>query len=76
VAINIPVFKDTNTKPIKYDDLRAKGRDALDDHIYMDSMAFGMGMCCLQTTFQACNVFEARHFYDQLAVLSPIMVLF
>lgn len=58
----------------------------------MDSMAFGMGMCCLQTTFQcedisvsravsngfsiAVNVYpqEARKFYDQLAVMSPIML--
>ena len=25
-------------------------------------------------TFQACNINEARHLYDQLAVLTPIMV--
>jgi hypothetical protein len=42
--------------------------------VYMDSMAFGMGMCCLQVTFQCCNIAEARHFYDQLAVMAPIMV--
>ena len=40
----------------------------------MDSMAFGMGMCCLQMTFQCCNIEEARMFYDQLAVLAPIML--
>jgi glutamate--cysteine ligase catalytic subunit len=27
-------------------------------------------------TFQACNINEARHLYDQLAVLTPIMVSF
>lgn len=27
---------------------------ALPDHIYMDAMAFGMGCCCLQMTFQVC----------------------
>lgn len=48
--------------------------DALPDHIYMDAMCFGMGCCCLQVTFQACSVEEARRLYDQLAVLSPIMM--
>jgi glutamate--cysteine ligase catalytic subunit len=43
-------------------------------NIYMDSMTFGMGCCCLQCTFQCCNINEARYFYDQLAVLSPIML--
>lgn len=70
----MPIFVDKNTKIPTYEDLRAQGRNAKDGHIYMDSMAFGMGMCCLQTTFQACNIYEARHFYDQLAVMSPIML--
>jgi len=47
---------------------------ALPDHIYMDAMAFGMGCCCLQMTFQACNICEARHLYDQLTPMCPIMV--
>ncbi|TPX70410.1 glutamate---cysteine ligase [Spizellomyces sp. 'palustris'] len=48
--------------------------DALPDHIYMDAMCFGMGCCCLQVTFQACSVEEARRLYDQLAVVAPIMM--
>lgn len=40
----------------------------------MDAMAFGMGCCCLQVTFQCRNIDEARHLYDQLAILSPIML--
>ncbi|KAI9007113.1 glutamate-cysteine ligase-domain-containing protein [Gaertneriomyces semiglobifer] len=48
--------------------------DALPDHIYMDAMCFGMGCCCLQVTFQACSVEEARRLYDQLAVITPIMM--
>ncbi|KAI9104115.1 glutamate-cysteine ligase-domain-containing protein [Phlyctochytrium arcticum] len=48
--------------------------DALPDHIYMDAMCFGMGCCCLQVTFQACSVEEARRLYDQLAVVTPIMM--
>jgi len=43
-------------------------------NIYMDAMGFGMGCCCLQCTFQCCNISEARFFYDQLAVMSPIML--
>ncbi|KAJ3079501.1 hypothetical protein HK100_010402, partial [Physocladia obscura] len=48
--------------------------DAKPDHIYMDCMCFGMGCCCLQVTFQACSVEEARKLYDQLAVITPIMM--
>lgn len=40
----------------------------------MDAMAFGMGCCCLQITFQAWNVDEARKVYDALVPVAPIMV--
>lgn len=39
--------------------------------IYMDCMAFGMGDSCLQVTMQLDNIREARHVYDQLAILCP-----
>ena len=39
-----------------------------------DCMAFGMGCCCLQVTFQSRNVSESRFMYDQLAGLAPIMM--
>eukprot|EP00756_Hemistasia_phaeocysticola_P038451 Hpha_TRINITY_DN16758_c0_g1::TRINITY_DN16758_c0_g1_i1::g.79067::m.79067/K11204/GCLC; glutamate--cysteine ligase catalytic subunit len=42
--------------------------------IYMDSMAFGMGCNCLQTTFQANSIDEARHVYDQMVVICPILL--
>ena len=42
--------------------------------IYMDAMAFGMGMNCLQVTFQSCNIEEARFFYDQLACVTPVLM--
>lgn len=45
-----------------------------DTDIHMDAMAFGMGMCCLQVTFQARDIDESRYIYDQLAVLAPIML--
>eukprot|EP00586_Coscinodiscus_wailesii_P019552 CAMPEP_0172506918 /NCGR_PEP_ID=MMETSP1066-20121228/199582_1 /TAXON_ID=671091 /ORGANISM="Coscinodiscus wailesii, Strain CCMP2513" /LENGTH=921 /DNA_ID=CAMNT_0013284207 /DNA_START=183 /DNA_END=2948 /DNA_ORIENTATION=- len=42
--------------------------------IHMDAMAFGMGCCCVQVTFQAEDIDESRFIYDQLAVLAPIMM--
>ena len=42
--------------------------------IHMDAMAFGMGNCCLQITFQAKDMDESRFMYDQLAVMAPIMM--
>ena len=42
--------------------------------IHMDAMAFGMGSSCLQVTFQTRSIREARHLYDHLAVLAPIML--
>lgn len=54
--------------------LEAKNGAALLDHIYLDAMGFGMGCCCLQLTFQSCNVGEARRMYDALIPLGPIMV--
>lgn len=74
------VFKDKNTPKPFTEDFASLGDDgeaqagAKLDHVYMDSMAFGMGMSCLQVTFQACNIDEARSLYDQLSPLCPIMV--
>lgn len=86
VEIIVPLFKDKNTSkdplplpPItnvsNFNSYGTIPKEALLPYtIYCDSMAFGMGCCCLQTTLQCCNIQEARYFYDQLAVLSPIMV--
>jgi len=40
--------------------------------VHMDAMAFGMGCCCLQITFQAKDLDESRFIYDQLAVMAPM----
>lgn len=74
VAINVPIFKDKNTVLPTYEAERAAGREAKDGHIYLDSMAFGMGMHCLQCTFQTCNLREARSINDGFTVLAPIML--
>lgn len=54
--------------------LEAKNGAALPDHIYLDAMGFGMGCCCLQLTFQACDVADARRMYDGLIPVGPILV--
>lgn len=86
VGINVPVFKDVHTPipfqdpTIDYDlhkwpeDDDVRNGAVKDDHIYMDAMAFGMGSCCLQITFQAKNITEGRRLYDQLSPLGPIML--
>lgn len=74
------VFRDKETPNPFVENLKAFGDSgestdaALPDHVYMDAMGFGMGCCCLQLTFQACNINEARTLYDQLTPLCPIMV--
>lgn len=86
VELNVPIFKDKKTpSPFKdptvdYDlhnwpeDDDVRNGAAKDDHVYMDAMAFGMGSCCLQITFQAKNIIEGRKLYDQLSPLGPIML--
>eukprot|EP00980_Cylindrotheca_fusiformis_P028434 scaffold22599_cov139-Cylindrotheca_fusiformis.AAC.25 len=51
-----------------------KSADTVRAAVHMDAMAFGMGCCCLQITFQATDVDESRFIYDQLAVMAPIMM--
>ncbi|KAJ8870873.1 hypothetical protein PR048_027174 [Dryococelus australis] len=73
----LSVYRDKNTPQPFVEDLshlRGDASAALPDHVYMDAMGFGMGCCCLQLTFQACNIDEARRLYDQLTPLCPIMV--
>ncbi len=84
VAINVPVYVDTNTPRPFVEDLEAYGDGpepdtdsklaAKPDHIYMDAMGFGMGCSCLQMTFQAQSIEEAKHLHDQLAPLTPILL--
>ncbi|ODA83736.1 hypothetical protein RJ55_02251 [Drechmeria coniospora] len=86
VQVNVPVFHDKETPtpwkdPTVNFDLHNWAEDddvrngaAPDDYIHMDAMAFGMGSCCLQITFQAKNITEGRQMYDQLSPLGPIML--
>ncbi|ETI20081.1 glutamate-cysteine ligase [Cladophialophora carrionii CBS 160.54] len=86
VELNVPVFKDRNTPSpfndptVNYDlhnwpeDDDVRNGAVKQDCVYMDAMAFGMGSCCLQITFQAKNIREGRTLYDQLSPLGPIML--
>jgi glutamate--cysteine ligase catalytic subunit len=86
VQVNVPVFKDKNTSwpwkdpTVNYDcrkwpeDDDVRNGAAPDNFIHMDAMAFGMGSCCLQITFQAKNITEGRRMYDQLSPLGPILL--
>ncbi|KAJ7593919.1 glutamate-cysteine ligase catalytic subunit [Mycena floridula] len=86
VAINLPLFFDDKTprpfidptipwdRSVYAEDSEAKNGAALPDHIYLDAMGFGMGCCCLQLTFQSCNVTEARRMYDGLIPIGPILL--
>lgn len=86
VSIMLPLYMDENTKStiqIQSDSALFPTTNDNNGHfnslertIYMDAMGFGMGCCCLQITFQAREIHEARRLYDQLAVICPIMVLF
>ncbi len=78
----MPLFIDRNTKPgtgrteeSLFPDAAELGDTSCPEGmIHMDAMGFGMGCCCLQITFQACTIAEARHLFDQLAVLCPIVM--
>ncbi|KAF2720253.1 GCS-domain-containing protein [Polychaeton citri CBS 116435] len=86
VELNVPVFHDDKTiwpfkdPTVNYDlhdwpeDDDVRNGAAKENCIYMDAMAFGMGSCCLQITFQAKNTEEGRKMYDQLSPLGPILL--
>ncbi|KAH7025954.1 glutamate-cysteine ligase-domain-containing protein [Microdochium trichocladiopsis] len=86
VQVNVPVFHDKNTAnpwkdpTVDYnlhnwpEDDDVRNGAAPDNFIHLDAMAFGMGSCCLQITFQAKNINEGRKMYDQLSPLGPIML--
>ncbi|QEL59792.1 hypothetical protein CJJ09_001878 [Candidozyma auris] len=83
VAINLPIYPDTNTKLID-DSIPKRDLFPSDEepwlgasqpgHVYMDSMGFGMGSSCLQITVQPSDIHEARYLYDTLAPLTPILM--
>jgi len=63
VDIRVPAFQEMQA-----------GTETKFEDIGMDCMAFGMGCCCLQVTFQAADIHESKFLYDQLATLAPIFL--
>ena len=88
VNVLMPLFIDTNTRSmlntlgdaasaagIRYVSPVTDGKETAQiPMVHADAMCFGMGNCCLQVTFQATSLDEARLLYDHLAVLSPILM--
>lgn len=82
VAIYVPVYRDKNTRwPFREDvsKLEDSASESLssrlkDGFIYLDATGFGMGCSCLQVTFQAECIDEARVLYDQLTPITPILL--
>ena len=67
--IKVPIFKDKNTNLTE-----SSYMEPYPGYIYMDAMAFGMGMCCLQCTFSTKDINHARYLYDNLHVISPMFL--
>lgn len=77
-GMNIPIFMDVNTPKPFIEDLSTyyggPSRELYSklDHIYLEGI--GASCSCLQVTFQASNLTEARILYDQLTPLTPILL--
>lgn len=86
VQVNVPIFRDKYVREdwadptVDYDlhnwaeDDDVRNGAAPKGFVHMDAMAFGMGSCCLQITFQAKNITEGRRMYDQLSPLGPVLL--
>ncbi|KAK1925719.1 glutamate-cysteine ligase-domain-containing protein [Papiliotrema laurentii] len=81
VDIRVPLYIDKNTvipdglkAPLSNGHAGPAKPEQGTPYIHMDAMAFGMGNSCLQITFQAWNVDEARRVYDALVPVAPIML--
>eukprot|EP00826_Nyctotherus_ovalis_P001664 TRINITY_DN10285_c0_g1_i4.p1 TRINITY_DN10285_c0_g1~~TRINITY_DN10285_c0_g1_i4.p1 ORF type:complete len:667 (+),score=151.12 TRINITY_DN10285_c0_g1_i4:66-2066(+) len=68
VSIKVPLFMDECTRIANVSETAP-----YPECIYMDSMQFGMGCCCLQLTFEALSLNHARYVHDQLLALAPVI---
>lgn len=83
VAINLPIWKDTHTtmedetiprRQLFLHDAEAFDGAAKPGHVYMDLMGFGMGLSCLQVTYQLRDINEARYVYDLMANYTTVFL--
>lgn len=58
VDIRAPLYQDENTGVGKIDGEMTPGE------IYMDCQLFGMGICCVQATFETQNIEHAKYLHD------------
>lgn len=66
--IKAPIYKDVNTS------MEPTLDEPFPGYIFMDCLIYAFGNCCLQQTFAAKGYHEARYLYDQLGILSPLVV--
>ncbi|VEU20784.1 DEKNAAC101764 [Brettanomyces naardenensis] len=85
VDINVPLYRDEYTDMDHLDstipkrDLFPSDKEpfqgaAKPGYIYMDSMGFGMGCCCLQVTMQPPDIYQARYVYDAFVNIAPALL--
>jgi glutamate--cysteine ligase catalytic subunit len=65
-------FRDSYDQYVCSDPSTAEYGAAKADHIYLEGI--GASCSCLQMTFQAKNLEEARRLYDQLTPVTPVML--
>ncbi|CAN0456539.1 unnamed protein product, partial [Laminaria digitata] len=78
VDIQIPLFRDEQTPEFQetsYSSPSGDGQESSPPTIHMDAMAFGMGCCCLQVTFQARDIDESRYMFSTGTPTTPSRVL-
>lgn len=73
------VFKDKNTVSPFQDEYSQHSdaeiaRNTKLDYIHADCSVAASAVSCLQVTFQASDVSQAKYLYDQLIPICPIMV--
>ena len=68
VEIRVPLFKDERTNMTE-----ATEDEPFPGEIYMDAMAFGMGQCCLQITYECSTIEHARYLHDMMMPFTGIM---
>ncbi|KAL6928174.1 hypothetical protein ACO0SA_002906 [Hanseniaspora valbyensis] len=70
--MDVKFIKEDPTAQGASDDL--KSYKLRPNHIYIDAMGFGMGACCLQTTYQAPDLENARYLYDSLMNFTSVLL--
>jgi glutamate--cysteine ligase catalytic subunit len=68
VCIKVPLYEDKNTEMNEISD-----SEPFPGQIYMDAMAFGMGQCCLQITYEASSLNHSRYLHDMLIPFTGIL---